>query len=191
MLGYGKSRSQLALTIAAGMRRARRARAIEYCTAMATSSKSAITKFTDFFYERMRHKDAWSVADAQPTTGFASLAGHKYAVLITYRKDGRGVPSPVWFGRDERDRVYFDTEGSAGKVKRIRNNPEVRLAPCNLRGKPLGPPAVGIAHVLDPAESEYAERVIAANYSLGRRLYEGISARLPVSLVYVEVQPKL
>jgi PPOX class probable F420-dependent enzyme len=131
---------------------------------MATSSKSAITKFTDFFYEWMRHKDAWSVADAEPTTGFTSLAGHKYAVLITYRKDGRGVPSPVWFGRDERDRVYFDTEEAAGKVKRIRNHPEVRLAPCNLRGKPLGPPAVGIARVLDPAESEYAEHIIAANY---------------------------
>jgi PPOX class probable F420-dependent enzyme len=158
---------------------------------MATSSKSAITKFTDFFYEWMRHKDAWSVADAEPTTGFTSLAGHKYAVLITYRKDGRGVPSPVWFGRDERDRVYFDTEEAAGKVKRIRNHPEVRLAPCNLRGKPLGPPAVGIARVLDPAESEYAEHIIAANYRLGRRLYEGMSAKLPVSLVYVEVQPKL
>jgi PPOX class probable F420-dependent enzyme len=157
---------------------------------MATSPKSAFTKVTDFFYERMRHKDAWSATDAEPTTGFASLAGHKYALLITYRKDGQGVPSPVWFGRDEQDRVYFDTEEAAGKVKRMRNNPEVRLAPCDLRGKPLGSPAVGIAHVLDPAESEHAERTIAANYGIGRRLYSGMSARLPVSTVYVEVQPK-
>ena len=40
------------------------------------------------------------------------------------------------------------------------------------------------------AESEHADRTIAANYGLGRRLYEGMSARLPVSIVYVEVQPK-
>lgn len=129
-------------------------------------------------------------ADAEPTAGFVSLAGHKYALLITYRKDGQGVRSPVWFGRDEQDWVYFDTEEAAGKVKRIRNNPEVRLAPCDPRGKPLGPPAVGMARVLDPAESEYAERTIAANYGIGRRLYHGMSARLPVSIVYVEVQPK-
>ena len=157
---------------------------------MTTSSKSPFTKVTDFFYERMRHKDAWSAADAEPTTGFVSLAGHKNALLITYRKDGQGVPSPVWFGRDEQDRVYFDTEDASGKVKRIRNNPQVRLAPCDLRGKPLGPPAVGIARVLDPVESEHAERTIAANFGIGRRLYEGMSARLRVSIVYVEVQPK-
>ncbi|ORW00290.1 PPOX class F420-dependent oxidoreductase [Mycobacterium kyorinense] len=157
---------------------------------MATSSKSAVTKVTDFFYERMRHKAAWSVADAEPTTGFASLAGQKYALLLTYRKDGRAVPSPVWFGRAEQDRVYFDTEEAAGKVKRIRNNPEVRLAPCDVRGKPLGPPAVGIARVLDPRETDYAERTIAANYGLGRRLYYGASKRLPVPTIYVEVQPK-
>lgn len=60
-----------------------------------------------------------------------------------------------------------------------------------MRGKPLGPPAVGIARILDPGESEHAERTIAANYGLGRRLYEGMSARAAgVSSVYVEVQPK-
>src|SRR5262245_46652418 len=163
----------------------------QYATAMAASSKSALTRLGDFFYERMRHKDAWSTADAEPTTGFGSLAGHKYALVISYRRDGEGVPSPVWFGRDEQDRVYFDSEEASGKVKRIRRNPEVRLAPCDLRGKPLGPPAVGTARILDPGESEHAERTIAANYGLGRRLYEGMSARVAgVSSVYVEVQPK-
>jgi uncharacterized protein len=161
-----------------------------YGTAMPASSKSPVTKLGGFFYERMRHKDAWSTADAEPTTGFASLAGHTYTLLITYRAGGEGVPSPVWFGRDEQDQVYFNTEEAAAKVKRIRPNPEVRLAPCDRRGKPLGPPAVGIARILDPGESEHAERTIAANYGLGRRLYEGMSARLSVSTVYVEVHPK-
>lgn len=157
---------------------------------MATSSKSVFTKVTDSFYARMRHKNASSAADAEPTGSFDALAGHKYALVITYRKDGQGVPSPVWFGRDEQGSVYFNTEEAAGKVKRIRNNPGVRLAPCDLRGKPLGPPAVGIARILEPAESEAAERTIGANYGIGRRLYEGISERLPVPIVYVEVQPK-
>ena len=160
------------------------------------SSKSALTKFTDFFYERLRHKDAWSTADAEPTTGFASLVGHKDALLITYRANGEGVPTPVWFGRDEQDRVYIHTEYASGKVKRIRRNPEVRLAPCDTRGKPFGPPAMGIARILDPGESAHAERTIVANYGLGRRLYYSascvyacMSGRLG-PFVYVEVQPK-
>jgi PPOX class probable F420-dependent enzyme len=169
---------------------ARVSRQYGYGMAMASSSKSPFSRVTDFVYTRMRHKDAWSVSDAEPVTGFASLADHKYALLVTYRRDGRGVPTPVWFGCDERDRVYFDTEEAAGKVKRIRNNPQVRLAPCDLRGKPLGPPAVGVARILDRDDAEHAEHTIAANYGLGRRLYQGASERLPVSIAYVEVQPK-
>lgn len=161
-----------------------------YGTAMGRSSKSGFTRVTDFCYQRMRHKDAWSAAQAEPTAGFGALAGRKYALLITYRKTGEGVPSPIWFGRDDQDRVYFDTEEASGKVKRIRNNPQVRLAPCDSRGKPLGPPAVGTARILDPAETTHAEHTIAANYGLGRRLYEGTLRMLPVSGVYVEVQPQ-
>jgi hypothetical protein len=60
-----------------------------------------------------------------------------------------------------------------------------------VRGKPLGPPAVGTARILDPGETSHAERTIAANYGLGRRLYEGTGRRmLPVPVVYVEVQPQ-
>ena len=161
-----------------------------YGMAMGRSSKSRFTRVTDFFYERMRHRDAWSAAQAEPTAGFGALAGRKYALLITYRKTGEGVPSPIWFGRDDQDRVYFDTEEVSGKVKRIRNNPQVRLAPCDSRGKPLGPPAVGTARILDPAETTHAEHTIAANYGLARRLYEGTLRVLPVSGVYVEVQPQ-
>jgi PPOX class probable F420-dependent enzyme len=135
------------------------------------SSKSAFTKFTDFSYERLRHKDAWSTADAEPTTGFASLAGHKDAQLITYRANGEGVLSPVWFGRDGQDRLYFHTEEAFGKVKRIARNPQVRLAPRDMRGKPFGPPAMGIARILDPGESAHTQRTIAANDGRGRRLY--------------------
>ncbi|MBS9533389.1 PPOX class F420-dependent oxidoreductase [Mycobacterium sp. M1] len=143
---------------------------------------------THVLYDRMRDRAAWSVADAETTAGFGLLAG-KYALLISYRRTGEGVPSPVWFGRDERDRVYFTTGGAAAKVKRIRNNPRVRLAPCDLRGKPTGPPAVGIARILAPEESEYAEQVIAANYGLGRRAYLGAGRMLTEDTVYVEVTP--
>ena len=54
----------------------------------------------------------------------------------------------------------------------------------------LGPPAEGRARVMDPSESEVAERAIAANYGLFRKLYEGIGNRLPsIAEAYIEIVP--
>ena len=139
----------------------------------------------------MRHRDAWSSAAAgtvAPEHGFESLRGHKYCLLTTFRKSGEPVPTPVWFGLTD-GKVYLRSEASVGKVKRIRNNPRVRVAPSTVRGKPLGLPAEGQARVLASNESEQAERAIAANYGLFRRLYEGFGNRLPIDLVYIEVEP--
>jgi PPOX class probable F420-dependent enzyme len=155
------------------------------------SQRSRITAFTDFFYLRMRHRDAWSSAAAEtiaPEQGFESLRGHKYCLLTTFRKSGEPIPTPVWFGVAD-GKVYLRTEAAVGKVKRIRTSPSVRVAPCTFRGKPLGPPAEGSAHVLEATESERAELAIAANYGLFRKLYEGAGNRLPTELVYIEIEP--
>jgi PPOX class probable F420-dependent enzyme len=155
------------------------------------TERSRITAVTDFVYLRMRHRDAWSSAaegTVAPEHGFESLRGHKYCLLTTFRKSGEPIPTPVWFGLADGN-VYLRTEAAVGKVKRIRSNPHVRVAPSTLRGKPLGPPAEGRARVLEPNESEQAERAIAANYGLFRRLYEGFGNRLTIDLVYIKVEP--
>jgi len=62
----------------------------------------------------------------------------KYISLATYRKDGREVRTPVWVvGQDEGDdqEFFVFSESKAGKVKRIRNNGKVSIAPCDARGK--------------------------------------------------------
>jgi hypothetical protein len=96
------------------------------------------------------------------------------------------MPSPVWFGTAG-GKVYFLTSPDGYKVKRIRNNPEVRVAPCNSRGKPLGPPFIGKARVVSDDEVAGAERAIHSNYGIGRRIYTALSGRVPA--VYVEVTP--
>jgi hypothetical protein len=65
----------------------------------------------------------------------------------------------------------------------------VLVAPCDNRGKPLGPAAEGIARILPPEEETPAERAIQANFGLGRRLYEGVAMNLGPEGVYVEVVP--
>lgn len=159
---------------------------------MAFSDRSRITRITDSVYLRMRHRDAWSsaTADALPAAeGFQSLRGRKYCLLTTFRKSGEAVPTPVWFGLDDQGRLYFHSEASVGKVKRIRTDPRVRVAPCDARGKPLGPPAEATARVVSGEEEQHAERAIAANYGLGRKIYERVGERMGPEMVYIAVEP--
>ena len=69
---------------------------------------------------------------------FSYLRGHQYIDLVTFRKSGIGVHTPVWFA-DLGGRLSVMTRSDSGKMKRIRNNPQVELAPCTLRGRRLGP----------------------------------------------------
>jgi PPOX class probable F420-dependent enzyme len=57
-----------------------------------------------------------------------------YVNLATYRKDGREVRTPVWLAGDNGE-YYVFSESKAGKVKRIRNNGKMSIAPCDMRGK--------------------------------------------------------
>jgi uncharacterized protein len=61
--------------------------------------------------------------------------GEKVISLESYRKNGAPVRTPVWF-LEENGILYVHTDDSTGKVKRIRRNPKVRVAPSHFRGKP-------------------------------------------------------
>jgi PPOX class probable F420-dependent enzyme len=136
---------------------------------------------------RIRHPSAGEVTEAT-TTGFGHLEGHKHCLLVTFRRSGDLVPTPVWFGMDA-GKVYARSEERVGKVKRIRANPRVLVAPCDNRGKPLGPAAEGTARIVSPEEEEGAERAIQANFGVGRKLYEGVAMNVGPEGVYLEVTP--
>ena len=61
--------------------------------------------------------------------------GENVISVETYRKNGTPVRTPVWFLK-ESDRLVVHTGGGSGKVKRIRGNPKVRVAPSKFRGEP-------------------------------------------------------
>ena len=145
-----------------------------------------IAKASDKFYDRIRSGDAAGAADAEASGSVEDLKGHKYCLVVSYRKNGQAVPSPVWFGIAD-GKLYFNTSTTGYKVKRIRNNPEVRVAPCTTRGKPLGPPFVGRARLVPESEAPAAERAVQSNYGFGRRIYTLPASR--VDTVYVEVTP--
>jgi hypothetical protein len=123
------------------------------------------------------------------TGGFDSLRGHKYCLVVSFKRDGTAVPTPVWFGLDEPGRLYFRTGANVAKVRRIRNEARVLVAPSTVRGKPLGPSIEGTARVLDPEQTEHAEAAIQSNYGLGRRLYERAADAVGIDEAYVEIVP--
>jgi len=141
---------------------------------------------SDRFYDRMRSSKALDVAAATPTGSLADLRGRKYCVLVSYRRSGEPMPSPVWFGTGN-GKLYFETGATAAKVRRIEHNPQVRVAASTARGRPRSAPLVGTARVLPPGAAAEAERCLRANYGLGRRLYSRLLDR--VANVYVEVTP--
>lgn len=65
----------------------------------------------------------------------SQFQGENVISLETYRRNGEPVRTPVWF-LEQNGTLYVHTGDSTGKVKRIRRNPKVRIAPSYFRGKP-------------------------------------------------------
>ena len=154
--------------------------------AMATPAWVArITKIENRVLDWARSPAADRVAGEAPTGDLASFRGRKYCVLVTYRKNGVAVPSPLWFGVGN-GKLYAHTAGV--KVRRIERDPRVRVAPSTFRGRPLGPPIEGTARILASGTEGDAEQWIQANYGWTRRLYYRVFAQTDAG-VYVEVTP--
>ncbi|MET7989486.1 PPOX class F420-dependent oxidoreductase [Amycolatopsis sp. NPDC005232] len=93
------------------------------------------------------------------------FAGEKYVVLTTFRRDGRAVPTAVWFGLDG-DELLVYSERKAGKVKRLRNSGRVEVQASDVRGRTHGPTVAGTARLLDDAGTERVRKAIRRHYPL-------------------------
>src|SRR5829696_5490286 len=104
-------------------------------------------------YDRSRHRAAFDAArDPGTAPDFSGFQDHRYAVLVTFRKDGTPVPTAVWFGLLDDGRFVTSTEERTAKVRRIRRDPHVRVFPSDPRGKPLGPGVEGTARILETSD---------------------------------------
>lgn len=102
-----------------------------------------------------------------------SLRGKRYISLETYRRNGQPVRTPVWFV-EHNGRLLFYSEANAGKVKRIRNNPQVRLAASDARGR-VSADAVwlqGRADILQSSDANRAHALLIKKYGWQRRLLD-------------------
>jgi PPOX class probable F420-dependent enzyme len=78
------------------------------------------------------------------------LDDERYINLETFKKDGNGVKTPVWAAPLDGRLVVF-TDGTSYKVKRLRRDPRIRVAPCDVRGNLKGDWRDGTGRILDDA----------------------------------------
>jgi uncharacterized protein len=139
---------------------------------------------------RTAPRGARAILQAPRTGSSDQLAGAKRTLLVSFRRDGTPVPTPVW-AAPAGAFLYVRSERSSGKLKRLRRDPRVLLAPCTVRGRPLGPPLEALARVLEGAEEEtLAERALAARYGLGRELFERAMDIMRIDMCYLELRPE-
>jgi PPOX class probable F420-dependent enzyme len=99
----------------------------------------------------------------------SNLAGEKYINLETYRRNGRGVRTPVWFvesSSGDSSILYVRTSDDTGKYKRIRNNPSVQIAPCDIRGSIKGKWVKGESRIASEEEKLKAFKMLEKKYGM-------------------------
>ena len=111
--------------------------------------------------------------------GFAAFAGHKYLNLETFKKSGEGVKTPVWFAAEpsvsldsSEAKLYVYTIGASGKGKRIRNNPRMRIAPCDMRGRVLGERVDARAEIVTGEEAAHGMQLLNKKYYPWKQLLD-------------------
>jgi PPOX class probable F420-dependent enzyme len=128
--------------------------------------------------------------------GFAAFARHKYLNLETFKKSGEGVKTPVWFAADpsasldsSTAKLFVYTVGVSGKVKRIRNNGRVRIAPCNVRGRVLGEWVDARAEIVTGEEAARGMQLLNNKYVPWKQLLDFFASFRPRERTVFVIRP--
>jgi PPOX class probable F420-dependent enzyme len=128
--------------------------------------------------------------------GFAAFAGHKYLNLETFKKSGDGVKTPVWFAADpsasldsSEGKLYVYTIGVSGKVRRVRNNPRVKVAPCNMRGDVRSEWVDARAEIVTDAEADHGMQLLNKKYAPWKQLLDFFAKFRPRERTVFVIRP--
>ena len=107
----------------------------------------------------------------------------KYINLETYKNDGTPIRTPVWFVIDN-DLIYVITREETGKVKRIKNNQNVRIVPCSFKGEPKNEWIRGKAEKITDEGSQKAIKLRKKKYGMSARLIGLFTSQKGNPIVY-------
>jgi PPOX class probable F420-dependent enzyme len=103
----------------------------------------------------------------------SGLASEQFLSITTFKRDGTPVATPVWVAGDDRSLLVI-SEAESWKVKRIRRDGHVRVAPCGARGALHGEPVDADATLDD--DTTFVEKLLAEKYGWKYRAYMRVSA---------------
>jgi len=107
----------------------------------------------------------------------------KYINLETYNKNGTPIRTPDRFVIDK-DLIYVITRDSTGKVKRLRNNQDVRTVPCSFKGEPKNEWVKGKAEMITGEEADEIIKLRKKKYGMLARLTGIFTAQKGNLVVY-------
>jgi PPOX class probable F420-dependent enzyme len=121
------------------------------------------------------------------------FSGRRYIDLESYKKTGEPKVTPVQ-SLEHDGLLYLRTGPQTWKVKRIRRNPKVRVAPSDRGGKPVGAWVEGEAHVLEGEEQERMLKVFRKEYGAIGYSMVGLVGRLRgerqmTAVISIKLQP--
>jgi uncharacterized protein len=123
---------------------------------------------------------------------FDAFERHRYLNLESFRKNGEGVRTPVWFAGDPASgrpqTLYVYSEADSGKAKRIRRNQGGRIAPCDVRGRLLGDWVEARAEIVAGEEAGRGMGLLSAKYAL-KRLFDLLSKLRRRARVILAIRP--
>ena len=102
------------------------------------------------------------------------IKSEEYISLETYRKNGKSVKSPVWFVI-ENDLLYIITRSQTGKIKRLKNNLQVKFALCTMKGKITGEWISGTVKILDEKQTKEAVKMRDKKYGFLAKIAKFLS----------------
>jgi PPOX class probable F420-dependent enzyme len=106
----------------------------------------------------------------RPARDLETLFPGRYLSVTSFKRDGTGVATPVWFVSDGR-RLLALTDLHSAKVRRIRRDPRVLIASCRADGKLRGEPVPARVEVLTATpELEHVQKLLGERYKVSYRL---------------------
>ena len=115
---------------------------------------------------------------------FQQFTDQKYLNLETYRKDQTPVQTPVWFVI-ENDQIYITTKETTGKVKRLRNNQNGRIAVCSMKGDIKGNWInVGLERINEDSDVEKIVKLRKKKYGFSARLISMFTSQKGKTVAY-------
>ena len=115
------------------------------------------------------------------------FAGQQYLNLESVKRDGTPVQTPVWFA-EEQGVLYIYTLANAGKVKRIRRNPHIRIAPCTMRGTVTGPWVEAEAIIVDATTAAHGHALLRHKYGWLKKIDDLCSRLLHRERVVIAIR---